>query len=169
MLYNGIELEELTSEKWDGRSREMLVWSDYDAKPTLALVCGFTLKGHPIADIGNYKKENAHKNYVVFQYCAEIPNEELNETIENLKTQIERLKEENKNLKNEVNELKNSCSYQVYSDMWKEKEKYENKIANLDAENEKLKAKIKARDEYHKMADAESRSIKDGLIVKLSW
>ena len=80
MLYNGIELEELTSEKWDGRSREMLVWSDYDAKPTLALVCGFTLKGHPIADIGNYKKENAHKNYVVFQYCAEIPNDsELSE------------------------------------------------------------------------------------------
>lgn len=75
MKYNGNELEEMTPENWDGKSREMLVWSDY-SEPCLALVCGFTLKGHPIADTGNYKKENAHKHYVVFQYCADIPKEE---------------------------------------------------------------------------------------------
>lgn len=75
MKYNGNELEEMTPENWDGKSREMLVWSDY-SEPCLALVCGFTLKGHPIADTGNYKKENAYKHYVVFQYCADIPKEE---------------------------------------------------------------------------------------------
>lgn len=79
MKHNGKELTEMTKAQWDGNTREMLVWNDYDAKPRLAVVCGFTLKGNPIADIGNYKKENAHSNHVVFQHCAEIPKEESNQ------------------------------------------------------------------------------------------
>lgn len=79
MKYNGIELTNMTPESWDGKTREMLVWNDCDPKPRLALVCGFSRKGHPIADIGNYKKELAHSNHVLFQYCAEIPKEEPNQ------------------------------------------------------------------------------------------
>lgn len=78
MKYNGIELTNMTPESWDGKTREMLVWNDYDPKPRLALVCGFSRKGHPIADIGNYKKELAHSNHVLFQWCSEIPTEEPN-------------------------------------------------------------------------------------------
>lgn len=79
MKYKGKELVGMTPETWDGKTREMLVWCDYEDKPTLALVCGFTIKGHPIADTGNYKKENAFKRFNVFQYCAEIPKEEPNQ------------------------------------------------------------------------------------------
>lgn len=56
MKYNGIELTNMTPDSWDGKTREMLVWNDYDPKPRLALVCGFSRKGHPIADIGNYNR-----------------------------------------------------------------------------------------------------------------
>lgn len=79
MKYNGIELTNMTPESWDGKTREMLVWNDYDPKPRLALVCGFSRKGHPIADIGNYKKELAHSNHVLFQWCSEIPKEYPNQ------------------------------------------------------------------------------------------
>ncbi|MCQ2088387.1 MAG: hypothetical protein MJZ37_10060, partial [Bacilli bacterium] len=78
MQYNGKELVAMVPEKWDRKTREMLVWSDDDAKPRLALVCGFTFKGHPIAYIGDYKKEHARSNHVVFQYCAEIPDQYQN-------------------------------------------------------------------------------------------
>lgn len=33
MKYNGIELEEMTPKKWNGKSREMLVWDDTSKKP----------------------------------------------------------------------------------------------------------------------------------------
>jgi len=36
MKYNGIELEEMTSEKWDGKSREMLVWVSGDKEPRVS-------------------------------------------------------------------------------------------------------------------------------------
>lgn len=79
--------------------------------------------------------------------------------VEYLKS-VKTLTEENENLKNVVDELKNSCSYQVYGDMLKEKEKYENKIANLNTETEELKAKIKAlRAERHEMASAVSNAV----------
>lgn len=115
----------MSQEEWDGKSREMLVWNDYDTKFTLALVCGFTIKGHPIADTGNYKKENGFKRFNVFQYGAEIPKDEPAETLEELlettpfedalitrinelKEEISDLKEENKRLKNELNERMNN-------------------------------------------------------------
>lgn len=41
MKYNGIELEEMTSEKWDGKSREMLVWDDESTRPYKEIVIGY--------------------------------------------------------------------------------------------------------------------------------
>lgn len=157
MKYNGKELVEMLPENWDGKTREMLVWRDYDAKPRLALVCGFSLKGHPIADIGNYKKEKTYSNHVVFQYCAEIPKEEPDYSIDDLiklitkrceatswvpadRCIVECLKsikeiiEENEKLKTNVNELKNSCSYRLFTAMCNEKAKLEEKIENLKKE-----------------------------------
>lgn len=103
MKFNGIELKELTPEQWDGKTREMLVWCDYDDNPRLALVFGFTLKGHPIADTGNYKTENTYKRFNVFQYCAEITEENSIESIDDLKGHIERLVEDNKKLSDLLN------------------------------------------------------------------
>lgn len=76
MQYNGKELVAMVPEKWDGKTREMLVWSDFDEKPSLALVCGFTTKGYALVDTG--KKESAY-NYVISQYCADIPKAEPNQ------------------------------------------------------------------------------------------
>lgn len=127
MKYKGKELIEMTPEKWDGKSREMLVWNDYDTKFTLALVCGFTIKGHPIADTGNYKKENWYKHFNVFQYCAEIPKDEPAEILEELLettsfedallTRIKELKEEVSDLKKENGKLKNELNAKMTNEL----------------------------------------------------
>ena len=87
--------------------------------------------------------------------------------VEYLKS-FKELKEENEKLKDKVKAL-NSSNYQTYCGMCNVIAKHEDKITDLKKKNEELKEMIKSRDEYHKMADSESRSIKDGLVVKLSW
>ncbi len=79
-----------------------------------------------------------------------------------------------KELKEENEKLKNECIARRHSEedfKW-ERDQYKkerDELADFLRKNEELKEMIKSRGEYHKMADSESRSIKDGLIVKLSW
>lgn len=139
MKYNEIELIEMSPENWDGNTREMLVWNDCDAKPRLAVVCGFTLKGNPIADIGNYKKENAHSNHVVFQHCAEMPKEPETGNVEGLQ----------RSLKQAFNAL----------------DLQNKQIEKIKAENDELKANIKSlKDERIKMADSVSSAVWNELM-----
>lgn len=55
----------MTTEKWDGKSREMLVWNDNSPSPYKKIVVGYFLRGgHWMAEDGN-----------CWQHCAEIPEE----------------------------------------------------------------------------------------------
>lgn len=157
MKYNGIELEEMTSEKWDGKSREMLVWVSGDKEPKIKRVIGFD-KGFAIGF-----KIGEDDYYLAYDHCAEIPTEEKEDAMKLLidnENEILDLKEENEKLKAKVNELKNSCSYQTYCGMCNVKVKLEDKIENLKAEKDELKARIKTLSvERGKMANAVSGAV----------
>lgn len=160
MQYKGKELIEMLPENWDGKSRNMLVWCD-DTKPIHRIVCGYD----PIHCVWLVAETQA-----VWKHCAEIPTEAEEDVMKLLidnENEILELKAENEKLKTKVNELKNSCSYQVYSDMWNEKAKFEGKIANLEKENQELKEKNKLlRAERHEMADSVSRAVWKELMEK---
>lgn len=68
MTYNGFELVEMTTEDWNGKSREMLVWDDDSPSLYKKLVIGY----HPhdncwMSDNGDF-----------WHHCADIPNEKQN-------------------------------------------------------------------------------------------
>ena len=66
MKYNDLELFEMTPEKQDGKTREMLVWDDNSPSPFKKIVIGCVLHGNRWMFIdGNY-----------WSHCAEIPTEE---------------------------------------------------------------------------------------------
>ena len=78
MKYNEKELVEMTPENWDGKSREMLVWSDL-ADPIVGkvsyikTVVGYnTIKSAWIVNLDGL-------NYEDWPHCAEIPKEEPNQ------------------------------------------------------------------------------------------
>lgn len=151
MKYNGIELEEMTSEKWDGKSREMLVWVSGDKEPKIKRVIGFD-KGFAIGF-----KIGEDDYYLAYDHCAEIPTEAEEDTMKLLidnENEILKLKEENEKLKAKVNELKNSCSYQTYCGMCNVKVKLEDKIENLEKEKNKLLSA-----ERYEMASAVSSAV----------
>lgn len=125
MKYNGKELIEMTPEKWDGKSREMLVWNDNSLSPHKKIVVGHFLRGdYWMAEDGNS-----------WQHCAEIPKEDLVESLKELlgttpfedalftrigelKEEIADLKEENERLKNELDErIKNELRKQIKKEM----------------------------------------------------
>lgn len=99
MKYNGIELEEMTSEKWDGKSREMLVWDDESTCPYKEIVIGYNPDdNYWIADDGYY-----------WHHCAEIPivaEEDVLNLLNDNEKEILELKAENKRLKDKIESLK---------------------------------------------------------------
>ena len=118
MKYNEKELVEMTPENWDGKSREMLVWSDL-ADPIVGkvsyikTVVGYnTIKSAWIVNLDGL-------NYEDWPHCAEIPTEEeiekdseldvalKRELMEHAKSlnEVCKLKEENEKLKDENAEL----------------------------------------------------------------
>lgn len=190
MKYNGIKLTEMTPEKWDGNRKFMLVWRfNNDTMPQQREVVEWYKNEH-----GYVIWRDVYNDY--WHHCAEIPKEaqdtkySIDDCIETIESFIDRssisswqdlyrkiitylrsfkeLKEENEKLKDKVKAL-NSSNYQTYCGMCNVIAKHEDKIADLKKKNEEFEEMIKSRDEYHKMADSESRSIKDGLVVKLSW
>ena len=76
MKYNGIKLTEMTPEKWDGKSKEMLVWWDDDHKPQKRFVVGY----FKFMDILWLAYEDSHTGQLMaWRNCAEIPTEEPKE------------------------------------------------------------------------------------------
>lgn len=67
MKYKGKELVEMTPEKWDGKTRDMLVWDTEKYAPVINTIVGYTTNGQWLNTIGD---ESNH--------CAEIPNQEYN-------------------------------------------------------------------------------------------
>lgn len=69
MKYDGKELIEMTPEKWDGKSRRMLIWDDGSSSPYKKIVVGY----------------NPANNYWMtddgwcWQHCAEFPKEKPNQ------------------------------------------------------------------------------------------
>lgn len=94
MTYNGKELTEMTPEKWDGKSREMLVWHKFSS-PSKKYIVGYTKFGAWADTIGR-----------IYPHCAEIPDEEKVETIEELVLKTEELHEEVKKIQEEIEKLK---------------------------------------------------------------
>lgn len=71
MQYNGKDLVEMLPEKWDGKSRKMLVWrNDNDITPKERMVCGYD----PI-----HSGWLAAETLVVWSHCADIPKAEPNQ------------------------------------------------------------------------------------------
>lgn len=121
MKYNGIELEEMTSEKWDGKSREMLVWDDESTCPYKEIVIGYNPDdNYWIADDGYY-----------WHHCAEIPAEEKEacSEIENLKAENDELKAKIKTLSDERIKMADSVSNAVWKEMMERVAKQESLIS----------------------------------------
>lgn len=109
MKYKGIKLKETMPKQWDGKTREMLVWTAHHNKPLIRNVIGY----NPVLNRWVTVEDSNG-----WPFCAEIPMIEQDETtpfedalltrIEELKEEISDLKEENKRLKNELNERINN-------------------------------------------------------------
>lgn len=111
MKYNGKELIEMTPEKWDGKSREMLVWCDGSSEPSKFIVVGYDPTENGWIDT---------ETLGWWAHCAEIPEEE---PVEDLKTQVHRLKEENEELKAKIKSLlvaRGKMANAVSGAVWKE-------------------------------------------------
>lgn len=109
MKYNGIELEQMTAEKWDGKSREMLVWDDESTRPYKEIVIGYNPDdNYWMADDGYY-----------WHHCAEIPAEEKEacSEIENLKAENDELKAKIKTLSDERIKMANAVSGAVWKEL----------------------------------------------------
>lgn len=111
MKYNGKELVEMTPEKWDGKTRKMLVWDDGDTKCYRAYIVGYTNSTFKKPCHEWLAGENGWSNGP-WQHCAEIPDEEKVETIEELSLKTKELREEIEELKKEIENLKENRSYE---------------------------------------------------------
>lgn len=126
MKYDGKELVEMTPEDWDGKSREMLVWCNSG-------ICHIkTVVGYNPSKLAWIVDD---KVLVYWPHCAEIPKEDLVESLKELlgttpfedalftrigelKEEIADLKEENERLKNELDErIKNELRKQIEKEM----------------------------------------------------
>lgn len=128
MKYNGKELIEMSPDEWDGKSREMIVWTN----ATNPVLYGNVY--HIKTVVGYNPRKLAwiidDKRLDYWPHCAEIPKEE---SIEELKSQIERLKEDNTNLCN------------LFNDKSDEYEKLLEENESLKEENKKLKNELNER------------------------
>lgn len=118
MKYDGKELVEMTPEDWDGKSRDMIVWTDITDPVPYRHACIRTVIGYHYRNLAWVVSSDKRLDY--WTHCAEIPEEpaeslkDLVETtpfedalltrINELKEEIADLKEENEKLKNELNE-----------------------------------------------------------------
>lgn len=173
----------MTPEKWSGIRKFMLVWNfNIDTMPQQREVVEWYKNEH-----GYVIWRDVYNTY--WNYCAEIPKEAPDYSIDDLIKMITKrcedtswfpadsciveylkshkeLKEENEKLKDKVNELKNSCSYLTHCGMCNTIAKLEEKIANLKKENEELKEKnmlVDETDEY----TINSREEYDAVIAKI--
>lgn len=68
MKFNGKELKEITSNNWDGKSRYLIVWDEYDdgsySVPHYAFVIGFD--GNKVVVKDNY----FDKHYTCYSNCG---------------------------------------------------------------------------------------------------
>lgn len=78
MKYDGEELIEITSEKWDGKTRQMLVWNGNDSCH-LAYVVGYKHTHTTKHGFIEYDVEWLSTDGYYWQHCADIPNNESNE------------------------------------------------------------------------------------------
>lgn len=122
MKHNGIELEEMLPENWDGKSRNMFVWSDGD-KPLKQIVCGYD----PVHSVWV-----AVETQAVWRHCAEIPKEaqDTKHSINNCIDTIESIID---------------CFSADWQDLYRDVITYLESLTELKEENEKLKAECIAR------------------------
>lgn len=116
----------MTPEKWDGKSREMLVWDDESPSPYKEIVVGYNPGD-------NYWMAN---DCYYWHHCAEIPEEE---SIEDLKEQVERIKADNKNL----------CD--LFNNKSAEYEKLLEENKSLKEENMKLETEVRFCHKYDEL------------------
>lgn len=157
MKYNGKELIEMNPEKWDGKPRELLVWmSNRTNDIKKAIIVEWYKNGY-----GYVIWKDVNMNY--WNYCAEIPKEEPDYSIDDLIKMITKrcedtswfpadsciveylkslkeLKEENEKLKVKVKAL-NSSNFQTHCGMHNVIAKLEEKIANIKKENKEIEEK----------------------------
>lgn len=125
MKYKDKELVEMTPEKWDGKTREMLVWDTEKYAPVINTIVSYTTNGQWLNTIGD---ESNH--------CAEIPKEL---TVDELKAQIERLKEDTKNLSDGWN-----AEIEANNELKKENAALKEKIKSLCVERDKMAKSVSA-------------------------
>lgn len=179
MKYNGEELIEITAEKWDGKTRQMLVWNGNDSCH-LAYVVGYKHTHTTKHGFIEYDVEWLSTDGYYWQHCADIPNNESNEKfsidyiiktltertqdeywmpfdnciVEYLKS-LKEIKEENEKLKKESIARKES-----EEDFKWERDKYKK-------ESEELKEYIKSlRADRVKMADEVSSAVWKELMSR---
>lgn len=134
MKYNGIELEEMTPKKWDGQSREMIIWTDSTDPIHYRNVCYIkTVVGYNPRKCAWVVDDKA---LVYWPHCAEIPKEE---SIEDLKEQVKRIKADNKNLCN------------LFNDKSAEYEKLLEENKSLKEENMKLETEVRFCHKYDEL------------------
>lgn len=148
MKYKGQELIEMIPTNWDGNTRQMLVWNDNDDDWQFACVIGYTYIPVTINGFTDYKWQWICNGTGPWAHCADVPEEESMAT-----GNVEGLKRALKYARNAL-------------------DTQNKQIENLKAENKSLKEMIKSlrfgRSEMETV-NSEVRSIKDGLIVKLTW
>lgn len=136
MKYNDLDLFEMTPEKWDGKTREMLVWDDNSPSPFKKIVVGCVLRGNRWMSIdGNY-----------WTYCAEIPTEEKEDAMKLLidsANEILELKEENEKLKTEIAHFKEeNLKLRSQNDIHSIECSLYDKLNQLETENTRLAEKL---------------------------
>lgn len=140
MKCNGKELEEMTPAKWDGKTREMLVWNDNDDSCVLAYVIGYTYIHSTINGFDDYKRQWICNGSRSWAHCAEIPKIDIKpkyDFIENLLKTEEPPKETVTTLKGERSEKSPSRNYTAMFDVmrrWASGEEVQYKDRSEDSE-----------------------------------
>lgn len=118
MKFNGIEVVEMSPEKWDGHAREMLVWNfTYEeTMPAKKKVVEWFAD-----EYGHISWRDAHN--FIWNHCAEIPKKEENKedicanVIIDTKREHEELKAEIRSLKIDRQEMASAISNAVWREL----------------------------------------------------
>lgn len=146
----------MTTDKWDGKTRKMLVWFDNCLKIYKEYIVGYSRKGGWVnsdgdkyphcADIPYYESNEKFSIDYIIKTISERTQDEYwipfdNCIVEYLK-ELKELKVENGKLKNGVKELKNSSSYLVYGEMCNEQNKLKEQVKSLRDDRFKMASEV---------------------------